>query len=276
MNAQARRLCHLVFAMKPANQNPLIQISRPTKNFGGLPALSEVSFQAAKGQVTSLIGPNGAGKTTLVNCLTGVIRPDAGAIRFQGADIAGLPAHRVARLGITRTFQNLRIFPRLTVLDNVLCGLTVQAGASLLEALLRPPGLRHRERRLRLTALEALDAFGLADKAGWPVGVLPYGDKKRVEMARAFVSQPVLTLLDEPVAGLNPEETATVAAFIRQMRLAGKTMILVEHDMEMVMGVSDHVVVLDGGSRIAQGTPDAVRHNPLVIEAYLGRMSATA
>ena len=276
MNAQARRLCHLVLPMKELNQQTLLQVSGLTKHFGGLPALSEVSFQAAKGQVTSLIGPNGAGKTTLINCLTGVIRPDAGAIRFEGADIAGLPAHRVARLGISRTFQNLRIFPRLTVLDNVLCGLTVEAGASLLEALLRLPGLRHRERRLKLTALEALDAFGLADKAGWPVGVLPYGDKKRVEMARAFVSQPVLTLLDEPVAGLNPDETATVAAFIRQMRLAGKTIILVEHDMEMVMGVSDHVVVLDGGSRIAQGTPDAVRHNPLVIEAYLGRMSATA
>jgi branched-chain amino acid transport system ATP-binding protein len=254
----------------------LLEISGLSKHFGGLPALSEVSFNAAQGQVTALIGPNGAGKTTLINCLTGVIRPDAGAIRFEGADIAGWPAHRVPRLGISRTFQNLRIFPRLTVLDNVLCGLTVQAAGSLWEALLRPPGLRHRERRLKLTALEALDAFGLADKAGWPVGVLPYGDKKRVEMARAFVSQPVLTLLDEPVAGLNPEETAAVAAFIRQMRLAGKTMILVEHDMELVMGISDHVVVLDGGRRIAQGTPEAVRHNPLVVEAYLGRISATA
>jgi branched-chain amino acid transport system ATP-binding protein len=254
----------------------LLEISHLTKHFGGLPALSQVSFRAEPGQVTALIGPNGAGKTTLINCLTGIMRPEAGEIKFQGKDLAGLPAHRVARLGITRTFQNLRIFPRLTVLDNVLCGLTVQAGASMLKALLRPPGLRHRERRLKLMALETLDAFGLADKATWPVGVLPYGDKKRVEMARAFVSQPVLTLLDEPVAGLNPEETAMVAGLIRQMRLAGKTMVLVEHDMELVMGISDHVVVLDGGCRIAQGTPEEVRHNPLVLEAYLGRMSVTA
>jgi ABC-type branched-subunit amino acid transport system ATPase component len=136
--------------------------------------------------------------------------------------------------------------------------------------------LRHQERRLKLTALEALDTFGLADKAGWPAGALPYGDKKRVEMARAFVSQPVLTLLDEPVAGLNPEETAKVAALIRQMRLSGRTMVLVEHDMELVMGVADHVVVLDGGRRIAAGPPEEVRTNPLVLEAYLGRISATA
>ena len=254
----------------------LLEISGLSKHFGGLPALNRVSFRAEPGKVTALIGPNGAGKTTLINCLTGVIWPEAGEIRFQGQDIAGMPAHRVARLGISRTFQNLRIFPRLSVLDNVLSGLTVQAGASMLEALLRPPGLRHRERRLKLMALEILDAFGLGDKAAWPVGVLPYGDKKRVEMARAFVSQPVLTLLDEPVAGLNAEETAAVAALIRQMRLTGKSMILVEHDMELVMGVSDHVVVLDGGNRIAQGTPDEVRLNPLVLEAYLGRISLTA
>ena len=254
----------------------LIQVSGLTKHFGGLPALSRVSFRAARGKVTALIGPNGAGKTTLINCLSGVIKPEAGEILFDGENIAGLAPERVAYLGISRTFQTLRLFPRLSVLDNVLCGLTVKAGTSMLEALLRPPGLRNRERRLKLTALEALDTFGLADKAGWPAGVLPYGDKKRVELARAFVSQPVLTLLDEPVAGLNPEETAKVAALIRQMRLYGRTMVLVEHDMDLVMGISDHVVVLDGGCRIAQGTPDEVRVNPLVLEAYLGRMSVTA
>ncbi len=262
--------------MEKGQAKTLLQVTALSKHFGGLPALAEVSFSAEKGKVTALIGPNGAGKTTLLNCLSGVIRPDGGEILFDGENLAGLAAHRIARLGISRTFQNLRIFPRLSVLDNVLCGLTVQAETSLLEALLRPPALRHRERRLKLTAMEALDTFGLADKAGWPAGALPYGDKKRVEMARAFVSQPVLTLLDEPVAGLNPEETARVAALIRQMRLSGKTMVLVEHDMELVMGVSDEVVVLDGGCRIAAGTPDEVRTNPLVLEAYLGRMSATA
>ena len=262
--------------MKPENYNPLLQITHLSKHFGGLPALAEVNFAVERGQVTALIGPNGAGKTTLINCLTGVVRPDQGEIWFDGVNLAGLAAHRIARLGVSRTFQNLRIFPRLAVLDNVLCGLTAQAGDSMFLALLRPPGLRHRERRLRLAAMEALDTFGLADKASLPAGILPYGDKKRLEMARAFVSQPVLTLLDEPVAGLNPEETARIAGLIRQMRLSGKTMVLVEHDMELVMGVSDRVVVLDGGSRIAAGSPEEVRTNPLVLEAYLGRMSATA
>jgi ABC-type branched-subunit amino acid transport system ATPase component len=254
----------------------ILRISGLTRYFGGLPALLEVSFTAGAGEVTALIGPNGAGKTTLLNCLSGVLRPDRGTIFFGDRNLTGLPAHGVARLGISRTFQNLRLFPRLSVLDNVLCGLTPEAGSSFWGALLRPPGLRHRERRLRLTALQALDTFGLADKADLPAGVLPYGDKKRVEMARAFVSQPTLTLLDEPVAGLNPEETAQIAQLIRTLRASGKTMLLVEHDMELVMEVADRVVVLDGGRKIAAGSPEEVRTNPLVLEAYLGRMSATA
>ena len=246
------------------------------KRFGGLPALSGVGFDVEPGKVTSLIGPNGAGKTTAVNCLSGVLRPDAGSIRFAGQEIAGLPAHGIARLGMARTFQNPRIFPRLTALDNVLCGLTVRAQRSLLTAIVRPPGLRHEERALRLKALEALDSFGLGDKGSLPAGALPYGDWKRLEMARAFVSEPLLALLDEPVAGLNTAETARVAALIRWLRAQGRTMLLIEHDMELVMGVSDRVVVLDGGRVIAQGSPEDVRENPLVLEAYLGRTSATA
>ena len=195
--------------------------------------------------------------------LTASISP---ACRLTASPVWGSPAP-------SRTCAS---FPASSVLDNVLCGLTTLAGDSLCQALLRLPGLRHRERHLRLTALEALDTFGLADQAGLPAAILPYGDKKRLEMARAFVSQPRLTLLDEPVAGLNPEETAQIAGLIRQMRLSGKTMVLVEHDMELVMGVSDHVVVLDGGNRIASGSPNDVCTNPLVLEAYLGRMSATA
>ena len=254
----------------------LLEVNNLTKYFGGLPALSDVGITVERGKVTSLIGPNGAGKTTLINCLSGILQPDVGSIHFAEQEITGWPPHQVARMGMARTFQNLRIFPRMTVLDNVLCGLTAKAGRSIFEALLRPPGLRHRERSLKLQAMEALDVFDLADKANWLAGSLPYGDKKQVEMARAFVSQPLLTLLDEPVAGLNPDETAKVASLIRQMRLVGRTMLLVEHDMELVMDVSDQVVVLDGGQRIASGTPEDVCHNPLVLEAYLGRMSPTA
>ncbi|MBI5445240.1 MAG: ABC transporter ATP-binding protein [Deltaproteobacteria bacterium] len=254
----------------------MLEVKGLSKRFGGLPALSDVSFEVEKGKVTALIGPNGAGKTTAVNCISGLLRADSGAVLFRGEDIAGLPAHRIARRGLARTFQNLKIFPRLSVLDNVLCGLTVRAGRSLLLAMLRLPSLRHRERGLRLRALEALDHLGLAQRADLPAGVLPYGDWKRLEMARAFVSEPVLMLLDEPVAGLNSEETHQVAGLIRAMRFAGRTMLLIEHDMDLVMGVSDHVVVMDGGKVIARGTPNEVRENPRVLEAYLGRSSVIA
>jgi branched-chain amino acid transport system ATP-binding protein len=254
----------------------MLEVRGLCRNFGGLPALSEVSFRAEVGQITALIGPNGAGKSTLINCATGVDRADAGEVLLGGRAITGQPAHRVAGCGVARTFQNLRLFPRLSVLDNVLCGLTVQAGRSLFGALLRPPMLRDRERRLRLTALAALDRFGLTALAEWPVGALAYGDRKRVELARAVVSEPRLLLLDEPVAGLNAVETAAVGSEICRLRAQGYTLLLVEHDMELVMSVADRVVVLDGGRCIAMGTPGEVRRNPLVLEAYLGKTSLVA
>ena len=254
----------------------MLQLEKVSKNFGGLPALSDVTFSVPKGQLTALIGPNGAGKSTLINCITGVLEPSSGQIHFQKQQITSLPAYQISRQGISRTFQNLKIFPRLTVLENILTGLTCEGGDSMLMAMLRLPYLRHRERKLKLRAMEALDRFDLTDKSNWPAGVLAYGDKKRVELARATVGQPKLILLDEPVAGLNAEETAAVAEQLRRLRISGHTMLLVEHDMALVMEIADQVVVLDSGKCIATGTPDEVRRNPLVLEAYLGRMDATA
>lgn len=254
----------------------MLELQNVSKWFGGLPALNDVSFIIETGQVTALIGPNGAGKSTLINCVSGVERPDSGRVRLEGRAIEHLPAHGIANLGLSRTFQNLKLFGRLSVLDNVLSGLTVTAEKSFLKSMLRLPALRHQERQLRLRALDALDQFGLAQKADWPASGLSYGEKKRVEMARAFVGLPRLVLLDEPVAGLNSEETAEIASRIKRQRAMGFTMLLVEHDMELVMTVADKVVVLDSGRCIAQGDPDEVRTNPLVLEAYLGRMEAVA
>ncbi|BCO10730.1 ABC transporter ATP-binding protein [Desulfolithobacter dissulfuricans] len=257
----------------------MLSLNKVSKRFGGLPALDKVSFSVKKGTITALIGPNGAGKSTLINCITGVIPPDDGEILFgdrQKKNIAGLEPHVIARQGIARTFQNLRILPTMSVLDNILCGLTVQASSSFTGAMLRLPSLRSRERLFRLRALEMLDRFGLSGRADWPISVLPYGDRKKVEMARAFVSEPDLVLLDEPVAGLNQEETGRIAVLLKQMRQAGFTMLLVEHDMELVMRISDHVVVLDSGRCIARSTPQEVRTNPLVLEAYLGTTGRAA
>ena len=254
----------------------MLELHKVSKWFGGLPALQDVSFRIAPGRVTALIGPNGAGKSTLINCISGVDRAQTGSILLAQCPIEALPAFKIAALGVARTFQNLKLFARLSVLDNVLTGLTVAAERSFAISMLRLPALRHQERQLRLRALEALDDFGLAKKAHWPASSLSYGEKKRVEMARAFVSDPRLVLLDEPVAGLNTEETAQIARHIRRQRSAGHTMLLVEHDMELVMDVADLVVVLDSGRCIAFGKPEEIRSNPMVLEAYLGRMEATA
>ena len=254
----------------------MLELKNVSKWFGGLPALQDVSFCMEPGRITALIGPNGAGKSTLINCISGVDKAQTGTIMLGNHPIEALPAHVIAVLGVARTFQNLKLFARLSVLDNVLTGLTVAAERSFTVSMLRLPALRHQERQLRLRALKALDDFGLAQKANWPASALSYGEKKRVEMARAFVSDPRLVLLDEPVAGLNTEETAQIARHIRRQRSVGHTMLLVEHDMELVMDVADQVVVLDSGRCIACGKPEAVRSNPMVLEAYLGRMEATA
>jgi len=254
----------------------MLELKNVSKWFGGLPALQDVSFRIHPGRITALIGPNGAGKSTLINCISGVDRAQTGSIHLSERPIEALAAHEVAALGVARTFQNLKLFARLSVLDNVMTGLTVAAERSFIFSMLRLPALRHQERQLRLRALEALDDFGLAQKAHWPASALSYGEKKRVEMARAFVSEPRLVLLDEPVAGLNTEETGQIAHHIRRQRSAGHTMLLVEHDMELVMEVADQVVVLDSGRCIACGKPEEVRSNPMVLEAYLGRMEATA
>ncbi len=254
----------------------MLKLQKISKWFEGLPALQEVSFTIAPGRITALIGPNCAGKSTLINCISGVQAAQAGRILLDHHRIEKLPAHKIAALGVARTFQNLKLFTRLSVLDNVLTGLTVAAQRSFAISMLRLPALRRQERQLRLKALEVLNNFGLGAKANWPASALSYGDKKRMEMARAFVGQPRVVLLDEPVAGLNSEETQEIARLIRQQRRSGHTMLLVEHDMELVMDVADHVVVLDSGRCIADGPPDQVRRNPMVLEAYLGRMEAIA
>ncbi|MEN8200439.1 MAG: ABC transporter ATP-binding protein [Thermodesulfobacteriota bacterium] len=254
----------------------MLELRQVTKYFGGLPALDDVSFGVPRGEITALIGPNGAGKSTLINCISGILERDSGEILFKGSNIAAMESHEIARIGISRTFQNLRIVPGLSVLDNVLCGLTVHANSSFVRAMLRPPSIRQRERYLRLKALNILDTFGLTQKASLPMDALPYGDKKRVELARAFVAAPDLVLLDEPVAGLNHEETAEIAILIRRMRNSGHTVLIVEHDMDLVMDISDSVVVLDSGKCIARGTPEEIRVNPLVLTAYLGSIGAAA
>lgn len=249
----------------------LLEVSHLTKTFGGLTAVDDLSFHLEKGEILGMIGPNGAGKTTVFNLITGIYPPDRGEILLEGQSLLGLRPHVITERGIARTFQTIRIFPSLTATENIMAGQYCRTKAGIWGAIFRTKSQQEEEGNIRRTAEKYLRFMGLDGFANELAKNLPYGLQRRLEIARALATEPRLLILDEPAAGLNEQETSDLMDTIRQIRGSGITVFLIEHDMKVVMGISDRIVVLDNGEKIAEGTPEEIKKDDRVIEAYLGR-----